>query len=85
MELFPPMARLLRHIENKNMKGRHVGLCGTYCWAGAALREMEEFVERGKGAWMLVEPKISIKSRPGDEQIEQLERLASNMALAIKK
>jgi flavorubredoxin len=85
MELFPPMARLIRHIENKNMRGRHVGLIGTYCWAEASLREMAEFVERGKGAWTLVEPKISIKSSPKGDDFGLLESLASNMARAIKK
>jgi flavorubredoxin len=85
MELFPPMARLIRHIENKNMRGRHVGIVGTYCWAEASLREMSEFVERGKGAWTLVEPKISIKSSPKDGEFGLLESLASNMASAVKK
>jgi flavorubredoxin len=85
MELFPPMARLLRHIENKNMSGRKIGLCGSFSWAGAALREMSEFVERSKGAWALVEPKISIKACPKGEDFDQLGILASNMAQAIKK
>jgi flavorubredoxin len=85
MELFPPMARLIRHIENKNMRGRHVGLIGTYCWAEASLREMAEFVERSKGGWTLVEPKISIKSSPKGGDLDLLESLASNMARVIKK
>jgi flavorubredoxin len=85
MELFPPMAALLRHVENKNMKGRFIGLCGTYCWAGTSLREMSEFVERTKGAWTLVEPKIPIKTRPQGDEFEKLELLAANMARAVKR
>jgi flavorubredoxin len=83
MELFPPMDRLLRHLENKNMKGRYVGLCGTCCWAGASLRGMSDFVERCKGGWTLVEPKIQIKTCPKGEEFELIELLASNMARAV--
>jgi flavorubredoxin len=85
MELFPPMAKLLRHLENKNMKGRHVGLCGTYSWAGTSLREMSDFVERSKGNWTLVEPKIPIKTCPKGEEFDKIELLAHNMARAVKR
>jgi flavorubredoxin len=85
MELFPPMYRLLRHLESKNMKGRRIGLCGTFCWAGTSLREMAEFVDRTKGGWILVEPKIPIKTCPKCEESELLEQLASNMADAVKR
>jgi flavorubredoxin len=85
MELFPPVAELLRYIENKNMRGRKIGLCGTHSWADASLRNMSAFVERSKGGWSLVEPEISIKSRMKEADIRQCEILASNMASAIKK
>jgi flavorubredoxin len=85
MELFPPMAGLLRHVENKNMRGRKIGLCGMHSWADASLRGMSEFVERSRGGWSLVEPKILIKSSPKEADIEQCELLASNMASAIQQ
>ena len=85
MELYPPMARLISHLENKNMKGRHVGLCGTYGWAGTSLSVMSDFVERGKGKWKLVEPKLSIKTSPKGDEFEMIELLASNMAAAVKR
>jgi flavorubredoxin len=84
MELFPPMETLIRHLENKNMRGRHVGLCGTYSWAEASLRVMSEFVERSKGGWTLVEPKVKIKSSPGPGDAEACGLLAANMAEAVK-
>ncbi|MDR3279545.1 MAG: FprA family A-type flavoprotein [Synergistaceae bacterium] len=84
MELFPPMARLLRHLENKNMKGRYVGLCGTYSWSEASMRELSAFVDRSNGGWNLVEPKILIKSAPAPADFEHCGLLASNMAEAIK-
>jgi flavorubredoxin len=85
MELFPPAAELLRHIENKNMRGRKIGLCGMHSWADASLRCMSEFVERSRGGWSLVEPKILIKSSLKEADIEQCELLASNMASAIRQ
>ena len=85
MELYPPMARLINHLESKKMKGRHIGLCGTYSWAEASLREMSGFVERGRGNWTLVEPKISVKTSPKGDEFEKIELLASNMAAAVKR
>ncbi|MDR1915639.1 MAG: FprA family A-type flavoprotein [Synergistaceae bacterium] len=84
MELYPPMAGLLRLLANKNMTGRHIGLCGTYSWAGAALREMSEFVEKSNGGWTLVGPTIEIKSRPTSADIEQCRMLGKNMAEIVK-
>lgn len=85
MELFPPMAALLRLLENKMMKGRKIGLCGTYSWSSAALKEMREFVDRSKGGWTLVEPEVEIKSYPGPSDIERCIQLGRNMAEAVKK
>lgn len=84
LELYPPMAALLRLYENKNMKGRHIGLCGTYSWAPAALKEMREFVDRSKGGWTLVDPSPEIKSHPTAADIEACELLGRNMAEAIR-
>ena len=85
MELFPPMASLLRLLENKMMKGRSIGLCGSYSWSSAALKEMKEFVERSRGGWKPVEPEIEIKSYPSADNIGQCVQLGRNMAEAIKK
>ncbi len=84
LELYPPMAALLRLYENKNMKGRSIGLCGTYSWASAALKEMKEFVDRSKGGWTLVGPSPEIKSHPTAADIEACEALGKNMAEAIR-
>lgn len=84
LELFPPMAALLRLLENKNMTGRALGLCGTYSWASAALKEMAEFANRSKGGWRLLEPSVEIKSYPTDEDMEQCGLLGRKMAEAVK-
>jgi flavorubredoxin len=85
MELYPPMAALMRLLENKNMKGRSIGLCGTYSWSSAALKEMRAFVDKSKGGWTLVEPVIEIKSRPTDDDMLLCAKLGNNMARSILK
>lgn len=85
MELYPPMAALLRLLENKNMKGRHIGLCGTYSWASAALKEMSGFVDRSKGGWNLLDPRIEIKSHPTSDDLELCCQLGRSMAEAVKQ
>ncbi|MDR1944122.1 MAG: FprA family A-type flavoprotein, partial [Synergistaceae bacterium] len=85
MELFPPVASLLRLLENKMMKGRAIGLCGSYSWSSAALREMKAFVERSKGGWSLIEPAIEIKSRPKNADLELCAELGVKMAEAVNR
>jgi flavorubredoxin len=85
MELYPPMASLLRLLENKMMKGRKIGLCGSYSWSGAALREMKAFVERSKGGWTPIDPAIEFKSFPSEDSMALCESLGRNMAEAVVK
>lgn len=85
MELYPPVKYLIDMLENKNMRGRSLGLCGSYSWAGAALKTMEAFAERSKGGWNLVRPTIEIKSHPSAEDLAQCAELGRGLALAIKK
>lgn len=85
MELYPPMKYLTDMLENKNMSGRALGLCGTYSWASAALKEMKNFADRSKGGWNLLEPLIEIKSFPTDADFEQCRLLGKAMAEAVKK
>ncbi|MDR1020946.1 MAG: FprA family A-type flavoprotein [Synergistaceae bacterium] len=83
MELYPPMASLLRLLENKMMKGRKIGLCGSYSWSSAALREMTEFVNRSKGGWTPVDPSVEFKSFPTADDLALCASLGKNMAEAV--
>jgi flavorubredoxin len=85
MELYPPMAALLRLLENKMMKGRAIGLCGSYSWSSAALKEMKAFVDRSKGGWKLLDPTIEIKSFPTDADMELCSELGRKMAETVKR
>jgi len=80
--LFPPMADLLKHLKNKKLKGRTLGILGSYSWSKGALQELQSFAESGD--WEIIEPKIEVKSAPGEEDIENCYKLGKNMADRIK-
>jgi len=80
--LFPPMENLLKHLKNKKLKGRTLGILGSYSWSKGALQELQKFAESGD--WELVEPKIEVKSAPWEEDIEKCYHLGKNMAKRIK-
>ena len=80
--LFPPMADLLKHLKNKKLKGRTLGILGSYSWSKGALQELQNFAESGD--WEIIEPKIEVKSAPGEEDIENCYKLGKNMANRIK-
>ncbi|MBQ4037902.1 MAG: FprA family A-type flavoprotein, partial [Bacteroidaceae bacterium] len=48
-ELFPPVRELLNKIAERTVKGRLFGFVGSYTWASAALKRMNEFAE--KNSW----------------------------------
>ena len=81
-ELFPPMAHLARTLANKTMKGRVLGLCGSYSWSRGALAELLSFAE--KGDWELVEPNVEVKSCPTEADLEQCTLLGQHLAQAIR-
>lgn len=85
MELYPPMKYLTDMLENKNMHGRKLGLCGTYSWASAALGEMRSFAERAKGGWEVIEPILEIKSHPTGADLEGCAALGRALAEAIRR
>jgi flavorubredoxin len=76
------MEDLLKHLKNKKLKGRTLGILGSYSWSKGALQELQKFAESGD--WELVEPKIEVKSAPWEEDIEKCYHLGKNMAKRIK-
>ena len=85
MELYPPMKYLTDMLVNKNLQGRKLGLCGTYSWASAALKEMKDFALRTKGGWEVIEPILEIKSHPTNADLEGCAALGQALAAEIKK
>ncbi|HPI98989.1 MAG TPA: FprA family A-type flavoprotein, partial [Synergistales bacterium] len=80
--LFPPMADLIMHLRNKMMKGRMLGILGSYSWSKGALAELQNFADSGD--WELVEPTVEVKSAPFGEDLEKCMNLGRNMAQKMK-
>lgn len=82
-ELYPPVASLCRSLKNKMMKGRCLGICGSYSWSKGALTELQQFAAKG-GSWKLVEPSFEVKSSPTEADLKLCCALGKNMAEAVK-
>jgi flavorubredoxin len=82
-KLFPPMDMLVRTIENDNLKGRVLGIFGSYSWSGGAVKALLEYADKCPNK--RVDPAIEAKySSTGADQ-ESCALLGKNMAGEIMK
>lgn len=82
-QLYPEVEGMLNKIAGRDIKNRRFGYFGSCSWAGAAVRRISEFVE--KHQYEVVGQAIEIKHSMKEENYEQCEKLAQEMAQAIKK
>lgn len=82
-QLFPEVEALLSKILLREVKNRFFGYFGSYCWAGAAVKRMGEFVEKSK--FELVADPVEMKQAMREETYQQCEALAKAMADRLKK
>lgn len=47
-KLYPEVEYLLSKIEGRDMKDRYFGYFGSFTWAGAAIKRIEEFIQTSK-------------------------------------
>ena len=82
--LFQPMETLLINLSHKGLKNRVFGVFGTYGWSGGGVKTIMEYVEKHK--WPLVDDEpVEAKLSPSEEHYRGLDRLAENMAKAVKE
>lgn len=79
--LFPPMDSLIRHLENKLLTNRVLGIFGSYSWSGGGVKALKAFGEQSN--WKVVEPIIEAQYAPHAEEMRQCAVLARNMANAM--
>lgn len=77
-KLFPPMEQLISILENDRLKNRIMGIFGSYCWSGGAVKALRDFAERFKNT--LVEPVVETKYSPSVEDLEACIELGRNLA-----
>ena len=80
-ELFPPVRELLNKVAERTVKGRLFGFVGSYTWASAALKRMNEFAE--KNGWETIPCTIEMKQSGLSVSDEQIEQFAKNFAEAL--
>ena len=80
-ELFPPVRELLNKVAERTVKGRLFGFAGSYTWASAALKRMNEFAE--KNAWEAVPCTIEMKQSGLSVSEEQIKDFAKQFAEAL--
>lgn len=80
-ELFPPMQALTSALQNKMLKNRVLGICGSYSWSKGALAALLQFGE--KGDWEIVGPHVEVCSAPTQEDLTRCRELGRNIAAAL--
>lgn len=82
-QIYPEVESLLDKILLREVKGRYLGLFGSFTWAGAAVKRMGEFAEKSK--FELVGDSVEMKQSMTTLTFEQCEHLARQMAARLKK
>jgi len=72
--VFPMMEGLLNTMKNKGLKGKKVGIFGSYTWSGGGVSNLKKFVD--EVGWELIGDPIEFKGAPGKEHFEKAEALS---------
>ena len=81
--VYPEVESLLEKVLLREVKGRYLGLFGSFTWAGAAVKRMRELVEKGK--FEPVGDPVEMKQAMTPLAQEQARQLARAMADRLKK
>ena len=76
--VFVPMEQFLHKLKERNYQNRKIGIIENGSWAPSAGKTMKAILQEMKDI-TLVEPMVTIKSTMKQENIEQIEKLATNM------
>ena len=81
--IYPPIESLLDKLSNLDLKNRYLAFFGSFTWAGAALRGLKEFAE--KGQLETVGEPFEIKQSLKENTLRQCEALARSLAERLKQ
>lgn len=79
--LFPPVAQLLEAVAARCIPQRNFAFFGSFCWAGCAVRDMDEFARRMK--WEPVGDAVEMKQGFSDDADAACRTLAQQIARRI--
>ena len=72
------MEQFLHKLKERNYQNRKIGIIENGSWAPSAGKTMKAILQEMKDI-TLVEPMVTIKSTMKQENIEQIEKLATNI------
>lgn len=72
--VFPAMEGLLNTMKNKGLKGKKVGIFGSYTWSGGGVSNLKKFVD--EVGWELIGDPIEFKGAPDQEHFKKAEELS---------
>lgn len=81
-EMFPLMENLTRELEHMGVKGRELGLFGSFSWNGGGVKNLKKFHE--SIGWNLVAEPVDIYGIPTADKYAQCDELALAMAEKLK-
>ncbi|MGL4519791.1 MAG: FprA family A-type flavoprotein [Phocaeicola sp.] len=81
-QMYPEMEAMLSKIASREIKGRYLGYFGSFAWASAAVKRIEEFNERLK--FELVGNPVNMKHTLRECEEAQCRELAIAMANRLK-
>ncbi len=76
--LFPPVAHLLEMLSARCIPQRRIACFGSFCWAGCAVRNLDEFAQRMK--WQPLGTSVEMKQGFTDSADEACRTLAAAIA-----
>lgn len=82
MEMYPTMEHLCRELEHMGVKGKHLGLFGTYSWNGGGAKNLKKFAENI--AWEQVSEAVELFGIPSEADYSKCDAMAIAMAEKVK-
>lgn len=81
-QMFPLMENLTRELEHMAVKGKLLGLFGSYSWNGGGVRNLNTFAENI--GWEVVAPAEDLFGTPTADKLKVCDSIAQAMAAALK-
>ena len=80
--MFPLMEQLTRELSHMKIRGKYLGLFGSYSWNGGGAKHLQEFAE--ESGLELVAETADIYGKPTIEKLQQCDLIAKAMAKRLK-
>jgi flavorubredoxin len=75
---FPKMWSFVNEMQGKRFTERPIALFGTFGWGGGGVRKLRKTIEELK--FEVLEPVIRVRGRPNAEEVEDIKKLAKEIA-----